>query len=252
LSASANPVAHLASVSFTASVTPLAAAGTVLFRASGTAFDAQTLSGGTATSVATATLPRGTNLIAAEYSGNSNYLPGSNVLNLVVTNNPPTVKPATFYRFAGHALQIALADLSTNWSDLDGDTVTLASVATSTNGTTPTYDSNYVYCGNTDDAADQFSYTVSDGQGGTASNVVNVLVAVLKATGATVNVDRSVTLGFAGIPGDSYWIEAATNLNGPVDWLPISTNAADTNGLWQSIDAQATNYLQRFYRAHRP
>jgi hypothetical protein len=39
-----------------------------------------------------------------------------------------------------------------------------------------------------------------------------------------------------------------TNLQPPIGWLPLTTNTADTNGLFNFSDAQATNFSQRFYR----
>jgi hypothetical protein len=33
-----------------------------------------------------------------------------------------------------------------------------------------------------------------------------------------------------------------------IQWTPIVTNAADTNGAWQFTDSQTENFSQRFYR----
>jgi len=44
-------------------------------------------------------------------------------------------------------------------------------------------------------------------------------------------------------------VQSTANLTPPVVWLPVSTNTADINGLWQFTDAQATNYQQQFYRS---
>jgi hypothetical protein len=71
-------------------------------------------------------------------------------------------------------------------------------------------------------------------------------------SGGTVNSNGSVTLDFTGIPGSTYWVEATTNLSPPTDWMPISTNVANTNGLWQFTDTVATNFSRRFYRSHKP
>ena len=53
------------------------------------------------------------------------------------------------------------------------------------------------------------------------------------------------TLRLAGIPGRTYYVQASTNMS---VWVGISTNVAGTNGLWQVVDADATNYPSRFYR----
>jgi hypothetical protein len=248
LVSSANPVANLSAVSFTASVTPPTLSGSVLFLTNGVAFDSEPLSGGSATSVPTTQLPRGTSVITAQYSGSANYSPGTNTLNQVVTNNPPVANPATYYRLAGSPLTILIANLATNWSDLDGDPLTLTSVdTTSTNGGTVTYDSTNIYYSDTSNVTDQFGYTISDGQGGTAQGIVTVLMAQQNISGWTFS-NGTLTLNFTGIPNSVYWVEAATNLASPVDWTPISTNVAGSDGQWQFTDTQTTNFLRRFYR----
>ena len=54
-------------------------------------------------------------------------------------------------------------------------------------------------------------------------------------------------LGFAGVPGSNYVLQASTNL---ATWTAISTNQAQTN-YFNWLDPQATNYLQRYYRVLR-
>ena len=56
-----------------------------------------------------------------------------------------------------------------------------------------------------------------------------------------------VTLTCTGIPGRTYWLLAATNLSTPIYWTTLSTNVADTNGLWQCTDSGATN-AEGYYR----
>ena len=249
LVSSNNSVAHLAAVSFTANVTPSTLSGSVLFLTNGLTFDNETLSSGVATSVTTTQLPRGTNLITARYSGNANYSPSTNILYQMVTNNPPVTRPATYYRLVGYPLTIVITNLATNWNDVDGDSMVLTNVSSpSTNGGTVTCDSTNVYYHDINNVTDQFGYTISDGQGGTASGVVTVLMAQQAVSGGSVNSDGSVTLSFSGIPGNVYWVEATTDLTPPVVWMTIGTNTAGTNGLWQFTDPQATNHLQGFYR----
>jgi hypothetical protein len=219
-----------------------------LFLTNGLAFNSQTLSGGTATSATTSVLPRGANTITAQYSGNSNYSPSTNTLNQIVTNNPPTANPTAYYRLAGSPLTIVITNLAADWSDLDGDKLVLAGVNTSsTNGGTVTFDSANIYYSDSNNVTDSFGYTISDGQSGTNNGIVTVLMAQQTVSGVTIG-DGSVTLNFMGMPGSNYWVEAATNLTPPVNWIPLSTNVAGTNGLWQFTDTQATNILQRFYR----
>jgi polygalacturonase len=164
------------------------------------------------------------------------------------TNNPPVANPSTYYRLAGNPLAILIANLATNWSDSDGNPLTLASVdATSTNGGTVTYDSTNIYYSDANNVTDQFGYTISDGQGGTAQGIVTVLMAQQNISGWTFS-NGSLTLDFTGIPNATYWVEVATNLASPANWTIITTNVAGSNGQWQFTDTQATNFPQRFYR----
>ena len=64
--------------------------------------------------------------------------------------------------------------------------------------------------------------------------------------------DPAVQLTCVGTPGKSYVVQATTNLTAPGSWLTISTNTAGTNGLFQFIDNDSTNYSCRFYRFKLP
>ena len=70
-------------------------------------------------------------------------------------------------------------------------------------------------------------------------------------TGITTNSDGSVTISFAGIPSQTYVIQAATNPAAPV-WVPIGTNTAGRNGLFQFTDVDAVQYPGRIYRTATP
>ena len=60
--------------------------------------------------------------------------------------------------------------------------------------------------------------------------------------------DPAMQLTCIGIPGNTYVIQATTNLTVSGSWLTISTNTAGTNGLFQFIDTDSENYNIRFYR----
>ena len=55
-------------------------------------------------------------------------------------------------------------------------------------------------------------------------------------------------LGFAGVPGGDYVLQATTDLS---DWTSIATNQA-TNDLFELFDPNATNFPYRFYRVLEP
>jgi hypothetical protein len=60
------------------------------------------------------------------------------------------------------------------------------------------------------------------------------------------------TIKFAGIPGYTYYVQATTNLPPSATWVTIGTNIAGTNGQFQFLDTQASNYPIRFYRTASP
>ncbi|MFO1476684.1 MAG: glycosyl hydrolase family 28 protein [Verrucomicrobiota bacterium] len=201
----------------------------------------------------------GNPVLGSNPGGSYTYTLQTNVagqVNIVVaalaTNHPPTANPATFYRLAGLPLQIPVSSLSTNWYDSDGNPLSLAGVSASTNGVQPAFDSNFIYYTNANSVADQFNYTISDGQGGLGTGLVSVAVVIQQFTGIVVNGDGGMTLQLTGIPGLSYQVEASTNLGDPSAWISISTNVPGVAGSWQVVDSDATNYPQRYYRSRQP
>ena len=47
-----------------------------------------------------------------------------------------------------------------------------------------------------------------------------------------------------GSPGESFDVQASTNLQ---TWLDLGSGAANSNGLFQFTDTNASNYNARFY-----
>ncbi len=84
---SLNPANYLTAVNFTATMTNTAT-GSVIFQANGAAFSTNLVSSGSATSFTIINLPPGTSLISAIYSGDNNYLGGTNSLNQVMKIAP--------------------------------------------------------------------------------------------------------------------------------------------------------------------
>ena len=68
----------------------------------------------------------------------------------------------------------------------------------------------------------------------------------------TRNPDGSINLLCQGIPGLSHRVWTTTNLAQSFSWQPFSTNLSSADGSWQLVDASATNYPSRFYRASLP
>ncbi|HEX5397491.1 MAG TPA: protease pro-enzyme activation domain-containing protein [Verrucomicrobiae bacterium] len=252
LASSRNPSGFKDGLKFTASITPAGATGSIQFLTNGTAFDTEPLLAGAATSANLSSLPRGTNVVMAVYSGDANNLSATNTLAQIVTNHPPTAADVYYDRLAGYPLTISLAELATNWSDADGDTLSLAGIGSSTNGVAITNHSGTLSYFDTNDVDDLFVCTISDGFGGTNFETIYVDIVMTNTVPTIVGVgsgsNGSVTLSLAGAPNHTYFLEATTNLLSSANWLPLETNVLGTNGVWQFTDAEATNFLQRFYR----
>jgi len=107
LSSSANPSGYKDNLNFAAVISPANASGTIQFLTNGTLFDSGTLIAGQTTSP-DLSLPRGTNLITAIYSGDANDSPVTNTLAQIVTNHPPVAATVFYNRTAGRSLRIAI------------------------------------------------------------------------------------------------------------------------------------------------
>jgi hypothetical protein len=259
LSSSSQTNGYLAGVTFTAmvqtnGVTAGNAGGSMQFQTNGVLFNTIPVTNGTATSVVVTNLPRGTDLITAIYSGDSNYLPNTNTLNQVVTNHPPVAPNVTYYRAKGQSLQIPIANLLTNVTDVDGDTITLQSIGLGTNGAIIASDAVNIYYAPSSGAGsnnnDSFPYTVSDGFGGTAT--ADILVDVYSTGNAAIlggPTNGVISIQFFGFPLATYVVQTTTNVTAA--WWPLSTNIAGSNGSWLFTDPNATNQ-QQYYRATQP
>ena len=249
LVSSGNPSGFNDPVSFTVGVVPAAASGTVEFYTNGVAFDGEVIAAGQAVSAGVSALPRGTNLITAVYSGDASDLPFTNIFAQVVTNHPPSALPAAFNRAAGTSLHIPVSQLATGWSDVDGDTVSLASVITSTNGVTVTNNgSGLLSYFNSNNVPDQFDCIITDGFGGTNYQAVNISVVFPGITAMPGQNSSGIVMSLTGVAGQTYVLQTTTNLMWPVVWLPVATNTLVTTNVWQFTDPGYANYPQRFYR----
>ena len=198
------------------------------------------VSGGSVASLAISNLPRGTNYIVAQYSGDTNYLASTSlILEQVVTNHPPVATNVAYARNAAiQQIKIAITNLLSNASDVDSDTLTLAAVSTTTNAATLLVSGGWVMYYNTNAVADEFTYAVSDGFGGTNSATVTLTVDSTPLFGQTTipavdTTGGTATLNFAGIPGYSYSVLRSTNLTA---WASIWTTNAPVSGAFEYID----------------
>ena len=251
---SQSPSLPSSNVTFTATVSAVPPAtnvptGTVTFKTNAVPMGSPvTLSNGVA-SISTVLLPHGFTTVKAEYPAQSLFLSSTgSVVQLV--NTPPTPGYHVAYVMQNEPLMLPVATLLSNDYDPDHDPLTIIAVSQlSTNGGTAAlvYGTNITYLPKPDYVGnDLLTYTLSDSY----TNVnVPIYISVLSYSALTNSIvgitnlgGGTVTITSAGIPGRTYWMLASTNLLTPLlSWTTLSTNVADTNGLWQCKDPGATN-----------
>jgi len=238
-SSTKNPSGYTDSIAYIATL-PADASGSVVFSSSNGPFSTNSVASGSATSAGITSLPRGTNVITVAYLGDGNYFGSTNTLNQIVTNHPPVANPLAYTRSAVvNQIKMAVTNLLSNATDVDGDTLVLASVSATTNGATLIVSGGLVMYYNTNAVADEFTYTVTDGFGGTNSATVTINVDSTPLFGQSIlasTTGGTATLNFAGIPNYSYSVLRSTNLT---SWTAIWTTNAPASGVFQYIDNSA-------------
>jgi hypothetical protein len=255
LTSSENPAGYQDALTFTATL-PTDATGNVVFSSANGPISTNALSGGVAASIALNNLPRGTNLITAAYSGDFNYSSSTDSLNQIVTNHPPVAADITNTYVSGTAYLINLAHLLTsNVTDADGDTILLTGLGVSTNGIVPATNATYILFLNTNNLNDQFTYTVSDGYGGSATGTIYMLVSVAptifgQTAPAIIASNGAALVTFYGIPGKSYTVwRSTTDVSGP--YQAVWTTNAPAQGRFIFTDDPAP-VPNAFYKLSHP
>ena len=101
-------------------------------------------------------------------------------------------------------------------------------------------------------AADPFTYTVSDGRGGSGTAMVTVGVgSVGQAQGITRNAG-GITLSFKGVPGLPFTVERALDPGFSVNLTTLGSRTADSVTGWFSITDGSPPKPNAFYRARYP
>jgi hypothetical protein len=163
-------------------------------------------------------------------------------------NRPPVTPALAYTRAQGLTLKIAKADVLAACSDSDGDTLTLTAVGTSAQGAAVRLSGDYIqYYNAPNNNSDSFSYTVTDGAGGTSTGVISITVvqSVGISLAATVS-EGQIKLKLAGIPGYQYQVLRSTNA---VNWeaSPAATLTMPANGVLDWTDPSPL-WPSGFYR----
>jgi fibronectin-binding autotransporter adhesin len=174
---------------------------------------------------------------------------GSGLINLVVPNAAPVAGAAfTMNVTIGLPSTVKIVGGKNPPTDADGDALVITSVSGAVNGTVTTDGTNVTYTA-TNGTTDSFTYTVSDGNGGTASQTVSVVIAASSEGSNRLSIQSigggMVVLNYAGIPNYNYALDETSSLTPPVVWTPVVTNAAAANG---SLTFTNTPGGTEFYR----
>lgn len=154
-------------------------------------------------------------------------------------NRRPVVSGAlAFTNVAPAVLQIPFTTLIANATDADGDPLTVTAISLiSTSGIPLLTNAGSVSYSNRASLADQFSYVLGDGCGGSATGAVSIVnigsTPAAHFVGTPIGGGNSVQLHFAATPGWTYCLERSTNLT---DWTPIWTHTAPANGAFDYTD----------------
>lgn len=171
-------------------------------------------------------------------------------------NQTPVALPNGLATMRDQPSSVPLIKLLANDSDPDGDPLSVTSVSSASQqgGTVVLAAGQLNYAppvGFT--GLDQFSYTVKDGHGGSATAVVEVLV-----VSGTIPAPNQVSLApvgngyrvrFAGIPGRAYEVQRASSLSGP--WSTLAPITAPLHGILEYLDPNPPPGMA-FYRTVAP
>ncbi|MCL5099411.1 MAG: cadherin-like domain-containing protein [Candidatus Omnitrophica bacterium] len=187
------------------------------------------------------------------FDGVSVAISGAQSLEAVV-NHSPVARADTLEREMDSSIRIRVADLMANDSDSDNDPLELKSLPSfSVLGISLIIDQgDIVYSPPAGmNTADSFDYTISDGYGGSATATVAILSIPPSSGQNIVSIETRpynvIFLRFYGIPGRTYWIEAADRLD-PPEWVTLGSRTASPIGEFSFEDTDAATHTNRFYR----
>ncbi|MES2317286.1 MAG: retention module-containing protein, partial [Pseudomonadota bacterium] len=167
-------------------------------------------------------------------------------INVGPVNDAPVANANAANGTEDTALTIAPATLLANDTDADGDTLAIASVQAAVNGTIAIVNGNVVFTPNANyNGPASFTYTVSDGHGGTATAIVNLDI-------GAVNDAAVITPGSASLTESNAVLTASgtlaiSDIDSPATFVPATLTGAhgsltiDAAGAWHYTASSAHN-----------
>jgi autotransporter-associated beta strand protein len=86
----------------------------------------------------------------------------------------------------------------------------------------------------------------------TSNGSISIVALPLIVTDVAMSPGGGISISGTGAVSQVYIMQAVSNLNPPVAWVPLASNVSDGNGAFQFTDNQVSNFLQRFYRIAPP
>jgi hypothetical protein len=139
-----------------------------------------------------------------------------------------------------------------NDNDPAGNPLSLVSVSQGANGAVTTNANGTVtYSPATDFlGVNLFTYTISDGQGGSATGMVSVTVTPsLKIKSIVRQFSRNVLILFQGKPGSNYVMEGSIDF---LSWSNLGNSSEGNPGVFQFVDTGTAGVGKRYYRVRAP
>jgi hypothetical protein len=99
--------------------------------------------------------------------------------------------------------------------------------------------------------AGDYSLTASNADGSVTTGVAHLTVLPVPQLDLMI-VSNNLQFSSMAVPGSSYWLQMASNMNPPVQWASIATNVADLYGMVQFSLAKETGAKARFFRMVAP
>lgn len=150
---------------------------------------------------------------------------------ITFTNTAPLATNLTLGVLHGESVTFQIIGGKNAPTDADGDSLTVTGVSAPTSGTSSFTSSTLTYVASGSTGTNTFTYTVSDGLGGSDTKTVTVVVSnpqgfnLLTATAGEGN----AYLTYLGIPGTNYALEVTHDLP-TTNWTAVMTNTAAMNG----------------------
>ena len=173
--------------------------------------------------------------------------PQTFLITVNAVNDPPIAGADSLFAHWNTTSSFAVSNLLANDTDSEGNPLTITALTPGLNTAEVAFATNAVLYTPTTGVTgiSSFAYLLSDGQGGTATGAVSVIVVKPEIMAWSLLPDHGFRLNFQGIPNQTYRLQASTNLT---SWFELSPMSTAGDGSLQHDDILGTSSAARFYR----